>query len=91
MVPAPDGGMGVGVGLSGLNAEAEDAPLLASRRLALMRLGLAAAAVYVAPTVLHLDRSANARVRPTPCHGRGGRRCRDDDDDDHDDDHDDDD
>lgn len=40
------------------------------RRAALARLGLGAAAVYVAPTVLHLDRSARA-VQPS-CTGKGG-------------------
>lgn len=39
------------------------------RRKALMRLGLGAAAVYVAPTVLHLDRSAQA-VQPS-CNSKG--------------------
>jgi len=38
-----------------------------SRRRALSRLGLGAAVAYVAPTVIHLDRSANATVTPTPC------------------------
>jgi hypothetical protein len=40
------------------------------RRVALARLGLGAAAVYVAPTVLQLDRSARA-VQPS-CTGKGG-------------------
>jgi len=40
-----------------------------SRRQALARLGLGAAAAYTAPTVLHLDRSANA-VQPS-CTGKG--------------------
>ena len=38
------------------------------RRVALTRLGLGAAVAYVAPTVLHLDRSANA-VAPS-CNGK---------------------
>jgi hypothetical protein len=38
-----------------------------SRRRALQRLGLGAAAAYVAPSVVHLDRSANAQIAPTPC------------------------
>jgi hypothetical protein len=38
-----------------------------SRRRALQRLGLGAAVAYVAPTVVHLDRSANAQIFPTPC------------------------
>ena len=42
-----------------------------SRRAALARLGLGAAIAYSAPTVLHLDRSANAGIRPTPCPGKG--------------------
>lgn len=50
------------------------------RRDALKKLGLGALAVYSAPTVLHIDRSANAIVVPTPCHypgrGRAGpNRC----------------
>jgi hypothetical protein len=58
------------------------------RRTALARLGLSAAVAYVAPTVLHLDRSANAVVVPSPCpKGKGNpqgapwcrRRDRDDD------------
>ncbi len=38
-----------------------------SRRQALARLGLGAAVAYSAPVVMHLDRSANAKVVPTPC------------------------
>lgn len=38
-----------------------------SRRQALARLGLSSAVAYVAPSVLHLDRSANAQISPTPC------------------------
>ena len=35
------------------------------------------AAAYVAPTILHIDRSANAFVVPSPCpSGRGCRRRR---------------
>jgi len=53
--------------------EAPDAPL--SRRKALAKLGIAAAIAYTAPTVLHLDRSANAFILPTPCKGKGkGKR-----------------
>jgi len=37
------------------------------RRAALARLGLGVAVAYTAPTVLHLDRTANAVVVPTPC------------------------
>lgn len=37
------------------------------RRAALARLGLGVAVAYSAPTVLHLDRTANAVVVPTPC------------------------
>ena len=39
----------------------------ASRRKALSRLGLGVAVAYVAPTILHLDRSAQA-VQPS-CNG----------------------
>ena len=38
-----------------------------SRRKALTRLGLAAGVAYAAPTIVHLDRSANAKVLPSPC------------------------
>lgn len=38
-----------------------------SRRKALARLGLAAGVAYAAPTIVHLDRSANAKVLPSPC------------------------
>lgn len=38
-----------------------------SRRKALTRLGLAAGVVYAAPTIVHLDRSANAKTLPSPC------------------------
>jgi hypothetical protein len=58
--------------------EAADGPDL-SRRTALTRLGLAATAAYVAPTILHIDRSANALVVPSPCstgNGRRRRRCK---------------
>ena len=50
-----------------------------SRRAALARLGLAATAAYVAPTIMHIDRSANALVVPSPCStgkGRRRRRCK---------------
>lgn len=63
----------------------EDRAAPLTRRLALARLGLGAAAVYSAPVILHLDRSANATVAVTPCaRGRGrkapwcNRRDRDD-------------
>ena len=35
------------------------------RRVALAKLGLTAVAVYAAPSVVDLDRSANAQVRPS--------------------------
>lgn len=38
-----------------------------SRRKALARLGLAAGVAYAAPTIVHLDRSANAKTLPSPC------------------------
>jgi hypothetical protein len=38
-----------------------------SRRRALARLGLGAAVAYVAPSVVHLDRSNAQTVTPTPC------------------------
>ncbi len=38
-----------------------------SRRKALALLGLAAGVAYAAPTIVHLDRSANAKVLPSPC------------------------
>ncbi|MBT5569625.1 MAG: hypothetical protein HOJ90_00240 [Alphaproteobacteria bacterium] len=43
-----------------------------SRRKALARLGLAAGVAYAAPTIVRLDRSANAKVLPTPCPPPGG-------------------
>ncbi|MEX2454499.1 MAG: hypothetical protein WD470_07335 [Rhodospirillaceae bacterium] len=42
-----------------------------SRRKALARLGLGAAAVYAAPTVLHLDRSRAQSVNPSCAPGKG--------------------
>jgi hypothetical protein len=44
-----------------------------SRRAALARLGLGAAVAYAAPTLVRIDRSANAQILPTPCQppGRG--------------------
>ena len=47
------------------------ASIMAERRRALRRLGLGAAAVYVAPTILHLDRSAQA-IQPS-CNSKGGK------------------
>ncbi|MEK9661497.1 MAG: hypothetical protein VW644_07165 [Alphaproteobacteria bacterium] len=38
-----------------------------SRRKALARLGIAASVAYTAPTIVRLDRSANAKVLPSPC------------------------
>lgn len=54
-------------------AEVEASDAL-SRRAALARLGLAGAVAYVAPTLMRIDRSANAKVLPTPCPppGQGG-------------------
>lgn len=53
-----------------------------SRREALAKLGLAAGIAYSAPSVVHLDRSANAQILPTPCRpgnsggkGKGNRPC----------------
>ena len=57
-----------------------DKPKL-TRRQALTRLGLSSAVTYVAPSVVHLDRSANAQISPTPCpppgkgKGKGGSGC----------------
>lgn len=45
-----------------------------SRRSALARLGIAATVAYSAPTIVRLDRSANAKVLPSPCpppHSKG--------------------
>lgn len=60
----------------------ETSPAL-SRRKALARLGIAAGVAYVAPTIVHLDRSANAKVLPSPCappggkgKGKGGNWCK---------------
>ena len=49
----------------GQDTAASEAGLTASRRQALARLGFAAAVVYAAPTILHLDRSAKAQVLPS--------------------------
>lgn len=48
-----------------------------SRRKALARLGLAAGVAYAAPTIVHLDRSANAKTLPSPCPspGKGKKGC----------------
>ncbi len=43
-----------------------------SRRAALARLGFASAVAYVAPALVRIDRSANAKVLPTPCEPPGG-------------------
>jgi hypothetical protein len=37
------------------------------RRAALAKLGLAVGVAYAAPVILKLDRSANAKILPTPC------------------------
>jgi hypothetical protein len=37
------------------------------RRKAIARIGLAAGVAHAAPTLVHLDRSANAKVLPSPC------------------------
>ena len=44
-----------------------------SRRTALARLGIGAAVAYSAPTVVHLDRSANAQLAVTPCARTGNK------------------
>ena len=47
-----------------------------SRRKALARLGLAAGVAYAALTIVHLDRSANAKVLLSPCPPPGkGKGC----------------
>ncbi|SMF63269.1 hypothetical protein SAMN06265365_12293 [Tistlia consotensis] len=61
---------------------AEETKPMESRRRALVKLGLTAAIAYSAPTLIRVDRSANATVLPTPCgppgsshgnsHGHGG-------------------
>jgi hypothetical protein len=43
-----------------------------SRRQALARLGFAGAVAYVAPTILHLDRSAKATILPSCENPPGG-------------------
>ncbi len=45
-----------------------------SRRKALARLGLAAGVAYAAPTIVHLDRSANAKTLPSPCPPPSGKK-----------------
>jgi hypothetical protein len=44
-----------------------------SRRRALARLGIAAGVAYAAPTLVRLDRTANAKVLPSPCPPPGGK------------------
>jgi len=46
-----------------------------SRRAALGRLGLAATAAYVAPTILHLDRTAKAVTPSCSSGGKGNPWC----------------
>ena len=55
------------------------------RRAALAKLGISVALAYSAPTIMHLDRSANATLATTPCsRGRNKPRwCRRKDRDDH--------
>lgn len=63
------------------SVEMQKADERAGRRNALKRLGLGAAVAYVAPTVLHLDRTGNAAVSPScngnskgnPWCGKGGK------------------
>lgn len=64
-----------------VNTASPDANQTVSRRKALARLGLAAGVAYAAPTIVRLDRSANAKVLPTPCpppgrKGKGGPWCK---------------
>jgi hypothetical protein len=64
-----------------VNTASPDANPAVSRRKALARLGLAAGVAYAAPTIVRLDRSANAKVLPTPCpppgsKGKGGPWCK---------------
>ena len=49
-----------------------------TRRGALAKLGIAATVAYTAPTILQLDRSANAKARPSPCTRPGRCGPRDD-------------
>lgn len=54
------------------SGEARHAKTL-SRRKALARLGIAAGIAYTAPTIVRLDRSANAKALPTPCPPPGSK------------------
>ncbi len=63
-----------------INEENRETPEI-SRRKALARLGLAAGIAYTAPTIVHLDRSANAKSLPTPCPppdggGKVSKKCK---------------
>jgi hypothetical protein len=49
------------------DAMPDEADATISRRRALARLGIAAGVAYTAPTIVRLDRSANAKVLPSPC------------------------
>lgn len=53
------------------NGRDGQATAAASRREALLRLGLATAVAYSAPTLVRVDRSANAQILPTPCRPPG--------------------
>jgi hypothetical protein len=46
-----------------------------NRRAALAKLGISVALAYSAPTIMHLDRSANATLATTPC-SRGRNKPR---------------
>jgi len=49
-----------------------DEAVAISRRRALARLGIAVGVAYTAPTIVRLDRSANAKALPAPCPPPGG-------------------
>lgn len=57
----------------GETSQVQGANRTLSRRKALARLGLAAGIAYTAPTIVRLDRSANAKALPTPCPPPGSK------------------
>ncbi|MEX2628353.1 MAG: hypothetical protein WD341_00330 [Tistlia sp.] len=51
--------------------EGRGEPAGLTRRTALARLGLASAVAYTVPTLVRIDRSANAQILPSPCRPPG--------------------
>lgn len=58
--------------MSSIDEAKQSEPSVKSRRAALARLGLAVGAVYAAPTLLQLDRAAQAGASRSCGKGKGG-------------------